>query len=78
MPVPRYLSNYGDLFQLDLRKAALKWFEEIWETLSNAQTDGCNLLLNTGPLPDGSIHPDDDTALRQVGARICSEGFSTQ
>jgi len=31
---------------------------------------GANLLLNTGPLPDGSIHPDDVKTLREVGRRL--------
>jgi len=31
--------------------------------------------MNTGPRGDGSIHPDDDQALREVGRRIREEGF---
>jgi alpha-L-fucosidase len=26
--------------------------------------------MNTGPLPDGSIHPDDVKTLREVGRRL--------
>ena len=46
--------------------------EEVVEMLDAAKAQGCNLLLNTGPLPDGSIHPDDVAALRQVGKRLRS------
>ena len=35
-----------------------------------AWAKGCNLLLNTGPLPDGSIHIDDVNTLRDVGRRL--------
>jgi alpha-L-fucosidase len=41
--------------------------EEVVEMLAAAREQGCNLLLNTGPLPDGSIHPDDVAALREAG-----------
>ena len=34
-----------------------------------------NLLLNTGPLPDGSIHAGDAETLRRVGERIRKRGF---
>jgi alpha-L-fucosidase len=35
----------------------------------------CNLLLNTGPLPGGSIHPEDIKTLREVGNRIKTGGW---
>ena len=35
--------------------------------LEKAREMGANLLLNTGPLPDGSIHPEDVKTLREVG-----------
>jgi alpha-L-fucosidase len=35
-----------------------------------AWAKGYNLLLNTGPLPDGSIHTDDVNTLREVGRRL--------
>jgi len=38
--------------------------------LARAWKRGANLLLNTGPLPDGSIHPEDVAVLREVGKRI--------
>jgi alpha-L-fucosidase len=49
--------------------------DDVWETLRQARQQGCNLLLNTGPLPDGSIDPDDEVVLRQVGERLRREGF---
>ena len=42
----------------------------VMEMLASADAQGCNLLLNAGPLPDGSIHPDDVVALREVGRRL--------
>jgi len=41
--------------------------EEVIEMLESAASQRCNLLLNTGPLPDGSIHPQDAQTLREVG-----------
>jgi alpha-L-fucosidase len=29
-----------------------------------------NLLLNIGPLPDGTVFPEDVTTLREVGKRL--------
>jgi alpha-L-fucosidase len=49
--------------------------EEIWEKLREAGRGGGNLLLNTGPLPDGSLDPLDEPILRKVGTRIRAEGF---
>lgn len=48
---------------------------EVWEKLRSARAAGANLLLNTGPLPDGSLDPEDVEVLLQVGARLCREGF---
>jgi alpha-L-fucosidase len=44
--------------------------DEVLEMLMEAQRQDCNLLLNTGPLPDGSIHHEDVATLREVGRRI--------
>ena len=41
--------------------------EEVFQRLGAAGAINCNLLLNTGPLPDGSIHKDDVRTLRTVG-----------
>lgn len=49
--------------------------EDVWQTLRAAGQAGCNLLLNTGPLPDGSIDPEDEVVLREVGERLRREGF---
>lgn len=37
--------------------------QEVRELLETVRSNNCNLLLNVGPLPDGSIHPDDVAAL---------------
>ncbi|MFC1718644.1 alpha-L-fucosidase [Candidatus Poribacteria bacterium] len=52
-----------------------KTLDEVWETLRDAGEKGYNLLLNTGPLPDGSIDTEDDKTLRAVGERLRKEGF---
>ncbi len=41
----------------------------VMEKLKNAKAANCNLLLNTGPLPDGSIDKTDAATLREVGSR---------
>ena len=56
-------------------KGKHKSVAEVWDMLCKAGRDGCNLLLNSGPLPDGSIDPEDDAVLREVGARLLDEGF---
>lgn len=43
--------------------------------LAQAFGQGCNLLMNTGPLPDGSIHPADVATLSEVGRRIREGGW---
>jgi len=43
--------------------------------LADAFAQGANLTLNTGPLPDGSIHPSDVAALREAGASIRQNGY---
>ena len=40
------------------------------QMLAKAQGMPANLLLNTGPLPDGSIHPEDVKTLKEVGRRL--------
>ncbi len=49
--------------------------DEVWRMLARAAGQNANLLLNTGPLGDGSIHPEDEQTLRAVGARLRAEGF---
>ncbi len=50
--------------------AGHKSADQVMEMLERAKKMGANLLLNTGPLPDGSIHPDDVKTLREVGRRL--------
>ncbi len=47
--------------------------DEVLEMLAGANGQNCNLLLNTGPLPDGSIHAEDAATLREVGLRLRAE-----
>ncbi len=44
--------------------------KQAWAKYLAARKSGANLLLNTGPLPDGSIHPTDAKNLRIIGKRI--------
>ncbi len=44
--------------------------DDVMKMLADARAIDANLLLNTGPLPDGSIHPDDVATLREVGKRL--------
>lgn len=46
---------------------------QVWDKLRAAADRGYNLLLNTGPLPDGRLDPEDEAVLRQVGARLRHE-----
>jgi alpha-L-fucosidase len=52
-----------------------KTSEEVWELLETARQNDYNLLINTGLRPDGSIDPEDERALREVGDRLADEGF---
>ncbi len=49
--------------------------DEVMQMLKAAADQKSNLLLNTGPLPDGSIHPEDVKTLKEVGKRIRKEGL---
>ena len=44
--------------------------DQVMEMLNNAKSIQANLLLNTGPLPDGSIYPGDVRTLKEVGKRL--------
>lgn len=44
--------------------------DEVMYLLEKAQSLGANMLLNVGPRGDGSIHPDDEKTLREVGRRL--------
>ena len=47
-----------------------KTADQVMDMLKKAKGMGANLLLNTGPRPDGSIHPDDVKTLKEVGRRL--------
>ncbi|MBI5686628.1 MAG: alpha-L-fucosidase [Verrucomicrobia bacterium] len=49
--------------------------DEVLRRLGYAFYQNCNLLMNTGPLPDGSIHPVDAKTLKEVGRRIKENGW---
>jgi alpha-L-fucosidase len=49
--------------------------DELYALLGHAHSHNCNLLANVGPLPDGSIHPEDIASLRAVGRRIRTQGW---
>jgi alpha-L-fucosidase len=50
---------------------------EVWEALREANGNGHNLLLNTGPMPEGSIEPEDAAVFRAIGERIREDGYPT-
>lgn len=49
--------------------------DQVMTMLGKAAGLNANLLLNTGPLPDGSIHPEDVATLKEVGRRLRSSGW---
>ena len=49
--------------------------DEVMFLLKVARSLDANLLLNIGPRGDGSVHPDDVGALKEVGRRIRRDGF---
>jgi alpha-L-fucosidase len=48
---------------------------ETLRRLGTANAARCNLLMNTGPLPEGDLHPDDIATLRECGRRIRADGW---
>ena len=52
-----------------------KTAEEVWNTLHSARKLGCNLLLNTGLLPDGSVDSEDEVVLQEVGEKLVTHGM---
>jgi alpha-L-fucosidase len=50
-----------------------KTADQVMQILAGAAKKDANLLLNTGPLPDGSICPEDIEILRAVGGRLRAE-----
>lgn len=57
------------------KKGTHKQVDEVWQTLKEARLRQCNLLLNTGPLPDGSLDEEDVPVLLEVGERLQKEGY---
>ncbi|MFM7182446.1 MAG: alpha-L-fucosidase [Verrucomicrobiales bacterium] len=49
--------------------------DEAWAKLAAARGANTNLLLNTGPMPDGSIPAPHATVLREMGRRIREQGW---
>lgn len=49
--------------------------DDVMKLLADARAKNANLLLNTGPLPDGSIPEEDVMTLKEVGRRIREESF---
>ena len=49
--------------------------DQVLGLLADAFAQNANLTLNTGPLPDGSIHLADVASLREAGERIRKHGF---
>lgn len=49
--------------------------DEVMFLIRVARAQNANLLMNIGPKADGSIHPDDEKALTEVGRRIRANGF---
>ncbi len=50
--------------------------DEVMAMLADAEARNANLLLNSGPMPDGSIPPEDDATLREVGRRLKARSAS--
>ncbi len=72
MEICDHLQERGWGYTKDTRH---KSADEAMEMLAAAARQNANLLLNTGPLPDGSIHEGDAAVLREVGRRIRADGF---
>jgi len=52
-----------------------KTADDVMKMLARAAHGKANLLLNTGPLGDGSIHPADVKTLAEVGRRLRADGW---
>lgn len=49
--------------------------EQLWDTLQKAAIQNANLLLNTGPLPDGSLDEHDFRVMLRVGEYLDTRGW---
>lgn len=56
-------------------RAQRKTTDDVMKMLKDAHAIRGNLLLNTGPLGDGSIHPVDREVLLETGGRLRRNGF---
>jgi len=84
-PEHRARGNFGKVTEICSTLQKQRWgcnkntthigLDAAWKKLVKARKSGANLLLNTGPLPDGSIHPKDVKTLKAMGKRIAAEGF---
>jgi alpha-L-fucosidase len=54
-------------YQKEARQRDADW---VTKTFEYCRSINGNLLLSTDPLPDGSIHPEHETTLREVGRRL--------
>jgi alpha-L-fucosidase len=52
-----------------------KTADEVWAELKRVRQLDANSLLNIGPLGDGSVHPEQEKLLREMGRRIRRYGF---
>ena len=64
--------NNGWSYIKDARHRDADW---VMTSLAFTRRDNMNYLLSIGPLPDGSVHPQDIYTLREVGRRIRSQGW---
>lgn len=55
--------------------ARRKGLDEVWETPETARSLPACLLINTGPMGDGSIVAEEEAALRAIGEKIRAEGW---
>ena len=58
-----------------MKKYKCRGIKHLERSLAHAQFWDSNLLLNTGPRPDGSLFPDDVRVLLEMGQRLQSDGF---
>lgn len=52
--------------------------DELYQLIGHANSHNCNLLLNVGPMADGSIHPEHAKILLEIAEMIKTLGFPTE
>ncbi|MCX7012094.1 MAG: alpha-L-fucosidase [Candidatus Sumerlaeota bacterium] len=60
---------------INVEGARHKTAEDVMQTLRSVRSKGYNLLLNCGLRGDGSVHPEDEAALRDAGKMIAESGL---